>query len=64
MECREEKPAADAAQAQPPRDWARLIRKLRWIGLEEEAKELEMAVRTSLPPEQRRGVPLEPINTD
>ena len=30
-----------------PRDWARLIRKLRWIGLTEEARRLEDAVRTS-----------------
>jgi hypothetical protein len=29
-----------------PQDWARLIRKLRWIGLIEEARRLEDAVRT------------------
>jgi hypothetical protein len=37
---------------QVPHDWARLIRKLRWIGLEEKAKRLEMALST-LPAGQR-----------
>jgi hypothetical protein len=46
-----------------PHDWARLLRKLRWIGLEEEARRLEFAVST-LPPEQRHGVFLEVSNTD
>ncbi len=46
-----------------PHDWARLLRKLRWIGLEEEARRLEFAVST-LPPEQRHGVSLEVSNTD
>jgi len=42
-----------ASQAPPlPRDWARLIQKLRWIGLDDEAARLEWAV-SSLPPEQR-----------
>jgi len=36
-----------------PRDWARLIRKLRWIGLEDEARRLELAVLTV--PGERRG---------
>jgi hypothetical protein len=31
--------------------WARLIRKLRWIGLEDQALRLELAVRT-LPPKE------------
>jgi hypothetical protein len=46
-----------------PHDWARLIAKLRWIGLEEEAKKLELALRT-LPPEERCGVSFGPFNTD
>jgi len=46
-----------------PHDWARLIAKLRWIGLEEEAKQLELALRT-LPPEERCGVSFGPFNTD
>jgi hypothetical protein len=33
------------------REWARLIRKLRWVGLEEEAHRLELAVST-LPAEE------------
>jgi len=35
-----------ALRAQVPHDWARLLRKLRWIGLKEEAKRLEMALST------------------
>jgi hypothetical protein len=35
-----------------PQDWAKLIRKLHWIGMEDEACRLQMAVR-SLPPDQR-----------
>jgi hypothetical protein len=50
--------------AQPiPQDWARLIRKLRWIGLEEEAARLEFAVST-LPPEKKGSVSCGPFNTD
>ncbi len=50
--------------AQPiPQDWARLIRKLRWIGMEEEAERLEFAVST-LPPEMRGSVSCGPFNTD
>ena len=37
-----------------PHDWARLILKLRWIGLEDEAKRLESAVAI-LRPEERCG---------
>jgi hypothetical protein len=49
-----------------PQDWAKLIRKLRWIGMEDEARRLQMAV-CSLPPEQRgqRGtVSAGPFSTD
>jgi hypothetical protein len=36
---------AAAEVAQPlPRDWARLIQKLRWIGLDDEAARLEWEV--------------------
>jgi hypothetical protein len=34
-----------------PQDWAPLIRKLRWIGLAEEARRLEDAVSTIAPTE-------------
>jgi hypothetical protein len=41
---------------QQPNDWSKLIRKLRWIGL-------QLAVR-SLPPEQRGTVSAGPFSTD
>jgi hypothetical protein len=44
-------------------DWGKLIRKLRWIGLEDEARRLELAVST-LPPEQRDSVSVGPFSTD
>jgi hypothetical protein len=44
-------------------EWAKLIRKLRWIGLDDEARRLELAVST-LPPEQRGTVSAGPFNTD
>jgi hypothetical protein len=43
--------------------WAKLIRKLRWIGLEDEARRLERAMST-LPPEERGCVSAGPANTD
>jgi len=53
-----------AGQAQPlPRDWARLIQKLRWIGLDDEAARLESAV-CNLPLEQRCQLNLDPADTD
>jgi len=47
---------------QQPNDWSKLICKLRWIGLEEEAHR-QLAVR-SLPPEQRGTVSAGPFSTD
>ena len=53
-----------ARQAQPlPRDWARLIQKLRWIGLDDEAARLELAV-SHLPLEQRCELSSDPADTD
>jgi len=52
-----------SAREQLPHDWAKLIRKLRWIGLEDEARRLELAVST-LPPENRDSVSAGPFNTD
>ena len=46
-----------------PRDWARLIRKLRWIGLDDEAARLEWAV-SNLPLEDRCELKLDPVDTD
>jgi hypothetical protein len=43
--------------------WMRLIRKLRWIGLEEEARCLELAIST-LPPEERGSMLAGPLSTD
>jgi hypothetical protein len=44
-------------------EWARLIRKIRWIGLEDEARRLEIAVST-LPPEERGRMSVGPFSTD
>jgi hypothetical protein len=58
--------AADeiASQARPlPHDWARLIQKLRWIGLDDEAARLEYAV-SLLPADQRCELSLGPTDTD
>jgi hypothetical protein len=48
---------------QPSCEWAKLIRKLRWIGLHDEARRLELAVST-LPPEERGTVSTGPFSTD
>jgi hypothetical protein len=34
-----------SADPPPSHEWAKLIRKLRWIGLDDEARRLELAVR-------------------
>jgi hypothetical protein len=52
-----------SAQRVVPQDWARLIRKLRWIGLTEEARRLEAAVSTVAPAE-RGNLEIEPFDTD
>ena len=46
-----------------PRECARLIRKLRWIGLEEDAGRLEIAV-SEIPADRRCSVIGGPFNTD
>jgi hypothetical protein len=46
-----------------PQDSAKLIRKLRWIGLEDEACRLQAAV-CMFPPEQRGTVSAGPFSTD
>jgi hypothetical protein len=48
---------------QSPHEWVKLIRKLRWIGLEEVAQRLETAVST-LPPEETGTVSSGPFSTD
>jgi hypothetical protein len=52
-----------AAVTRPQHEWAKLIRKLRWIGSDDEAQRLEDAM-SSVPAEQRRGVTIDPVNTD
>ena len=44
-------------------DWSKLIHKLRWISMEEEAQRLQRAVR-SLRPDQRGTVSAGPFSTD
>jgi hypothetical protein len=53
-----------AASARPamPQDWVRLIRKLRWIGLTDEARRLEDAVRT-IAQAERSEVEFGPLST-
>ena len=48
---------------QRPNELAKLILKLRWMGMEEEAQLLQLAVH-SLPPEQRGTVSAGPFSTD
>jgi hypothetical protein len=48
---------------QHPKEWAKLIRKLRWIGLEDEACRLQRVV-SSLPPDERGTVSAGPFFTD
>ena len=47
---------------QSPNDWTKLICKLRWIGLEDEARQLQLLVRT-LAPEVRSSVSTGPFPT-
>jgi hypothetical protein len=48
---------------EPIGELAKLIRKLRWIGLEDEAQRLQRVANT-LPPEERGTVSAEPSATD
>jgi hypothetical protein len=48
---------------QQSEEWARLIRKLRWIGMDEEAHHLQMAL-CGLPPHERYAVLAGPFSTD
>jgi hypothetical protein len=60
-----EQPRAENVMLMHPHshEWARLIRKLRWIGLDDEAHRLELAVST-VPAEERGSVLAEPSSTD
>lgn len=54
---------ADVSSNARPQEWVKLIRKLRWIGMEEEASRLQAVVCT-LPPSERGTVSADPIATD
>jgi hypothetical protein len=55
--------AASVSSNAQPQEWAKLIRKLRWIGMEEEASRLQTVVCT-LPPGERATVSVGPFATD
>jgi hypothetical protein len=44
-------------------EWPKLVLKLRWIGLEDEARRLQRALST-VPPEDRGTVSIGPFSTD
>lgn len=57
-------PSTEGIPAHPqPLDRAKLIRKLRWIGMDDEARLLERAT-ASLPPDERGTVSAGPFSTD
>ena len=55
--------AFEMGQQPTPVELIKLIRKLRWIGLEEEARQLQ-AVLNRFPPEQRAVIPGTPVDCD
>jgi hypothetical protein len=64
MEHKVDAPAnPDSAEQPTPAELVKLIRKLRWIGLEEEARQLQFALNR-FPPDQRAILPGTPIDCD
>jgi len=55
--------AFDMGQPTTSAELIKLIRKLRWIGLEEEARQLQ-AILNRFPPEQRAVIPGTPVDCD
>lgn len=53
----------DMSQPPTPVELIKLIRKLRWIGLEEEARQLQV-VLSRFPPDQRAVLPGTPVDCD
>jgi hypothetical protein len=53
----------DSAVPSSPAELAKLIRKLRWIGLDDEARRLQLVMRT-LPVDERGSVSIGPFSTD
>lgn len=64
MERKVETPTSPEAAEQPtPAELVKLIRKLRWIGLEEEARQLQVAL-DRFPPDQRATLSGAPVECD
>ena len=63
MKRKDQGAAAAPGLPKVPRDWAVLILKLRWIGLDEEADRLQLAVST-LPPQARCGASLVSLSAE
>jgi len=55
---------SEGAARRNSHEWVRLIRKLRWIGRDDDAKRLEEMVIGALPAEQRATVSFAPFSTD
>lgn len=56
-------PTSEAAEQLTSAELVKLIRKLRWIGLEEEARQLQVALNR-FPPDERAVVPGMPAECD
>lgn len=56
-------PSTELVPSHQPQDVAKLISKLRWIGMDDEARHLQTAV-ASLPPDARGTTSAEPLSTD
>jgi hypothetical protein len=59
----EQVPSTEVAPAYQPQDVAKLISKLRWIGMDDEARHLQAAV-ARLPADARGTTSAEPLSTD
>jgi len=55
--------ALDSPHNKEPQELAKLIRKLRWIGMDDEARRLQTALG-SLPADERSTVSAGPFSTD
>jgi len=62
MQHASEVPTVAATQTSPT-ELAKLIRKLRWIGMDDEAQRLQLVMRM-LPVEERASVSIGPFSTD
>ena len=55
--------ALEISHSKEPQELAKLIRKLRWIGMDDEARRLQTALG-SLPADERSTVSAGPFSTD